>query len=143
MNKAKKKVKNKYDFNIDEIKTEVISDLKKKEEKQQKKEEKKQVKEIKKIENNDKKKLKKKDKKLKKKQAIKEKYPDRSDIRLLLSIKPIGFAYDSYNNLEKALGYADKAGSAYQFIMGKLESRKSSADVKNVEVEELERVEGE
>ncbi len=65
------------------------------------------------------KKQKKLEKKNKKKMKIKEQYPNRSDYRLLLSIKPIQILHDLCRGVVKLLNYADKAGSLFQFIMNK------------------------
>ncbi len=65
-------------------------------------------------------------KKIKKQKMIKkrrEQYPNRSDYRLLLLIKPIALLHDAYNNFIKLLNYADKAGSIYQFINNKLNNK--------------------
>ncbi len=61
----------------------------------------------------------KKQKKIDKKLKIKEQYPNRSDYRLLLSIKPIGIMHDLYKNFIKFLNYADKAGTVFQFVMSR------------------------
>lgn len=71
---------------------------------------------------NEKKKL----KKYKQKEKFREQYPNRSDYRLFLSIKPIGGIHNLYHSFVKFLGYADKGGTVYQFVQKKLKEKKGN-----------------